>query len=97
MPRFDVGGETMRSETLAHLVDSRGGLGTEWVPLQSLAALLGWSPHQQRSQLSTLQHVLESQPWYLAPIPTSTGPTVQAEDLLARARQLARGYRHGLA
>ncbi len=87
----------MRSETVAQLVESRGGLGTGWVPLPSLAALLGWSPQQQRNQLSTLQHTLESQPWYLAPVSTSTGPAVQAEDLLARARQLARGYRDGLA
>ncbi len=86
----------MRSETVAQIVAGRGGLGTGWVPLQSVAALLGWSPHQQRSQLSALQHVLESQPWYLALAPTNTGLAVQAEDLLTRARQLARGYRHGV-
>lgn len=87
----------MRNETVAQLVADCGGLGTGWVPLQTVAALLGWSPQQQRSQLPTLQHVLESQPWYLALGTTSTGPAVPAEDLLARARQLARGYRHGVA
>ncbi|MHA6806301.1 hypothetical protein [Salinifilum ghardaiensis] len=87
----------MRFEALAQLVDRQADLGTGWVPLQQVAHLLGWSPQQQRSQLSTLQHVLEAHPWYLALTQASTGPVVHVEDLRARARQLTHGYRAGLA
>ncbi len=96
MPQFELG-VAMSAEALAQLVDRHDGLGTGWVPLQQLAALLGWSPQQQRSQLFTLQELLERRPWYLALAATSTGPVVDADDLRARARQLARGYRDGLA
>lgn len=87
----------MSTKALAQLVEHHSGSGTGWVPLHVLAARLGWSPQQQRSQLSTLQATLEQRPWYLALIPTSAGPTVDADALFLRARQLLHGYREGVA